>query len=211
MPPLKAWEWDKYCLLEGAKRSTWGCESLAGHTGTWQGGERAYPPCRQLRPQGRGRVCGSRAGAWPSKPTGEEAASSPSLAPGTGWNWHSFSRAEPERLKPGEGLVEDLRQSWSPHHLKHPRGPLKACWQPAAVGASQVQLAQLGGGQRLPDEPSVLKKQHPPTVRNVRLSLTHGTSSDLIPAPAPRGGAVLSPFTEEAVRPGAAKAVAQGS
>lgn len=133
------------------------------------------------------------------------------LAPGTGWNWHSFLRAEPERLKPGEGLVEDLRQSWSPHHLKHPRGPLKACWQPAAVGASQVQLAQLGGGQRLPDEPSVLKKQHPPTVRNVRLSLTHSTSSDLISAPAPRGGAVLSPFTEEAVRPGAAKAVAQGS
>ena len=115
------------------------------------------------------------------------------------------------RLKPGEGLAKDLRPSWSPHHLKHPRGPLKARWHPAVVGASQIQLAQLGGGQRLLDEPSVLKKQHPLIVRSVQLSLTHGTSSDLIPALALRGGLFLSPFTEEAVRPGAAKAVAQGS
>lgn len=32
--PLSAWEWDKRCLLGGAKHSGWGCESPAGHTGT---------------------------------------------------------------------------------------------------------------------------------------------------------------------------------
>ena len=85
-----------------------GCESLAGHIGTWWGGRRARPPCKQIHPLGRGRVCGSRARAWPCKPLEAEAASSPS------WAWTEIGAPCLHWLRSGKRLVEDLGGSQEP-------------------------------------------------------------------------------------------------
>ena len=55
-----------------------------------------------------------------------------------------------------------------------------------------------------------LRKQHPPMVRGAQLPLTRGTSSYLILAQLYEAALSLAPFTEEEVRPGEAKSVAQG-
>lgn len=78
-PPLMAWEWDKHCLLGGAKRST-RAESLAGHPGPCRGGGRA----------GRD-ILRDKAGSGP--PRHQRRKQPAALVLRLGWDWCVFSES----------------------------------------------------------------------------------------------------------------------